>query len=109
MSEFLQYPYGKKPYADGTLRKMKKDELIQIIRDCEHNYRGLYWIYENSVRASERVFRTIGNLKLLRRITDRDIEGKAFVRPGLWWIDPLSRLALLEDFVEEWIKEADEK
>ncbi len=108
MVDLQQFPYGKKPYADGTLRKMTKEELIQIIRDCEHNYRGLYWMYENSVRASENIFRRLRQLKLLRRITDRDTEGNAIIRRDLGWTDPVSRLALLEDIVEEWDKEVNE-
>lgn len=107
MSVFMESPYGKKPYADGTLRKMTKEELIQIIRDCEHNYRGLYWMYENSVRASERIFRVLRTVKLLRRITDRDTEGNAIIRRDIGWTDALRRLALLEDIVEEWDKEVD--
>ena len=108
MVDLQQFPYGKKPYADGTLRKMTKEELIQIIRDCEHNYRGLYWMYENSVRASENIFRRLRQLKLLRRITERDHEGNPSIRKDLGWVDTLSRLAMLEDVVEAWNKEVEE-
>ena len=109
LKEWVHTPYHGKQYADSTLRGMKKEELIQIIRYCEHNYRGLYWMYENSVRASENIFRRLRQLKLLRRITDRDTEGNAIIRRDIGWTDALRRLALLEDIVEEWDKEVDDK
>lgn len=48
-------PYQKKPLADATLRRKTKDELIDIIRDYEHNYSVLYEAHENSIAAAEKL------------------------------------------------------
>ena len=52
-----RFPYAKKPYADSTLRNMTKLELIQIIRDYEHNYAALYETYERSIAYAEKRIR----------------------------------------------------
>ena len=51
---WLRFPYGKKPYADSTLRNMTKAELIQIIRDYEHNYAVLYEAHERGIAYAEK-------------------------------------------------------
>ena len=53
MMDLSKFPCHKKPYADSTLRNMKKGELIGILRDYEHNYGALYSFYENSVKNAE--------------------------------------------------------
>ena len=53
-------PYQKKPLADSTLHGMKKDDLIEIIRDYEHNYSVLYEQHQNSVAAAERLLKEAG-------------------------------------------------
>lgn len=57
-------PYQKKPLSDSTLRGMTKDELIDVLRDYEHNYSTLFEAYNNSVAAAE---------KLLRRALDVEV------------------------------------
>ena len=42
LKEWVHTPYHGKQYVDSTLRGMKKEELIQIVRDYEHNYNALY-------------------------------------------------------------------
>ena len=100
---WLRFPYAKKPYADSTLRNKTKAELIQIIRDYEHNYAVLYEAHERGVAYAEQKFRLLNATKLLKRLTVRDIEGNAHLRDSndVGWIDTLSRLALLEDIIEE--------
>ena len=51
---WLRFPYAKKPYADSTLRNMTKAELIQIIRDYEHNYAVLYEANERGIAYAEK-------------------------------------------------------
>ena len=53
-------PYQRKPLADSTLRGMTKGELIDVLRDYEHNYSVLYEQYQNSVAAAERMLREVG-------------------------------------------------
>ena len=50
-------PYQRKPLADSTLRGMTKGELIDVLRDYEHNYSVLYEQYQNSVAAAERMLK----------------------------------------------------
>ena len=50
-------PYQRKPLADSTLRGMSKDELIETLRDYEHNYSVLYEQYQNSVAAAEKLLK----------------------------------------------------
>lgn len=52
MIDLNQFPMHKKPYADNTLRCMPRKELIEYIRDIEHNYEALYWFYQNAVNAN---------------------------------------------------------
>lgn len=67
MIDLSKFPCHKKPYADSTLRNMRKDELIGILRDYEHNYGALYSFYENSVKNAEAL------LKQAERLTLGDI------------------------------------
>ena len=57
MIDFNQFPMHKKPYADNTLRCMPRKELIEYIRDIEHNYETLYWFYQNAVNANLEKFK----------------------------------------------------
>lgn len=101
---WLRFPYAKKPYADGTLRNMTKAELIQIIRDYEHNYAALYEANERGVAYAEKKFMILDYTKPLKRLTERDVEGNAHLKHNsdeVGWIDPVTRLALLEDIIEE--------
>lgn len=101
---WLRFPCAKKPYADSTLRNMTKAELIQIIRDYEHNYAVLYEAHERSVAYAEQKFRLLNATKLLKRLTVRDTEGNARLKNNseeVGWLNPVSRLALLEDIIEE--------
>lgn len=50
-------PYQKKPLSDSTLRGMTKGELVNVLRDYEHNYSVLYEQYQNSVAAAERMLK----------------------------------------------------
>lgn len=50
-------PYQRKPLAESTLHNMTKGELIDVLRDYEHNYSVLYEAYNNSVAAAERMLR----------------------------------------------------
>lgn len=52
---WLRFPYAKKPYADSTLRNMTKAQLIQVIRDYEHNYAVLYEANERGIAAAEKM------------------------------------------------------
>ena len=99
---WLRFPYAKKPYADGTLRNMTKAELIQIIRDYEHNYAILYEANERGIAFAEKIFKYLDVINILERLTTRDIEGNAHLKTSaeVGWIDPVTRLALLEDIIE---------
>lgn len=55
LKEWVHTPYHGKQYADSTLRGMKKEELIQIIRDYEHNYKALYEANERGIRAATKM------------------------------------------------------
>ena len=55
LKEWVHTPYHGKPYADSTLRGMKKEELIQIIRDYEHNYNALYEANERGIQAATKL------------------------------------------------------
>lgn len=103
INNWLRFPYEKKPLADSTLRNKTKAELIQIIRDYEHNYAALYEANERGVAYAEKKFTVLDATKLLKRLTVRDIEGNPHLRDSndVGWIDTISRLALLEDIVEE--------
>ena len=57
MLDRASFPYHRKPYADSTLRNMTKPELIQIIRDYEHNYAVLYEQNERGIAAAEKMLR----------------------------------------------------
>lgn len=100
---WLRFPCAKKPYADSTLRNMTKAELIQIIRNYEHNYAALYEANERGVAYAEKKFMILDYTKPLKRLTERDTEGNAHLRTSneVGWLDPVTRLALLEDIVEE--------
>lgn len=67
MIDLSKFPCHKKPYADSTLRNMRKGEIIGILRDYEHNYGALYSFYENSVKNAEAL------LKQAERLTLGDI------------------------------------
>ena len=64
MMDLSKFPCHKKPYADSTLRNMKKGELIGILRDYEHNYGALYSFYENSVKNAEALLKKAERLSL---------------------------------------------
>lgn len=55
------------------------------------------------LRAQEERFRALDATKLLKRQTFRDVDGNAHLRTSdeVGWLDPVTRLALLEDIVEE--------
>ena len=72
-----RFPCAKKPYADSTLRNMTKAELIQIIRDYEHNYSALYEANERGVAWAEKKFKVLDATKVLKRLTYRDPDGNA--------------------------------
>lgn len=55
LKEWVHTPYHGKQYADSTLRGMKKEELIQIIRDYEHNYNALYEANERGIQAATKM------------------------------------------------------
>ncbi|MBD5169346.1 MAG: hypothetical protein HDT20_04400 [Oscillibacter sp.] len=76
MIDLSKFPCHKKPYADSTLRNMRKDELIGILRDYEHNYGALYSFYENSVKNAEALLKqaerlTLGDILAVLRERDR--------------------------------------
>ena len=76
MIDLSKFPCHKKPYADSTLRNMKKGDLIGILRDYEHNYGALYSFYENSVKNAEALLKqaerlTLGALLALLQERDR--------------------------------------
>lgn len=52
---WLRMPYARRPLSDSTLKRMKKDELIEIIRDYEHNYEALYEANERGIAAAEKM------------------------------------------------------
>lgn len=60
---WLRFPYAKKPYADSTLRNMTKAQLIQVIRDYEHNYAALYEANERGAAWALEKFK-IGGFEL---------------------------------------------
>ena len=55
------------------------------------------------LKAQEERFRVLDATKVLKRQTVRDAEGKPHLRTSneVGWLDPVTRLALLEDIVEE--------
>lgn len=55
------------------------------------------------LRAQEERFRVLDATKMLKRQTVRDVDGNAHLRTSdeVGWLDPVTRLALLEDIVEE--------
>lgn len=103
VKEWVHTPYHGKPYADSTLRGMKKEELIQIIRDYEHNYSELYEANERGIAYAERKFKMLDATFLLKRLTARGLDGKPYLKSGdeVGWVDPVSRLAVLEDIIEK--------
>lgn len=58
VKEWVHTPYHGKQYADSTLHGMKKEELIQIIRDYEHNYNALYEANERGIQAAAKMLIT---------------------------------------------------
>lgn len=60
-------------------------------------------IIERLLKAQEERFRVLDATKLLRRLTVRGVDGKPHLRTSdeVGWLDPVTRLALLEDIVEE--------
>ena len=48
-----QFPMHKRPYSDNYLMSMPRNELIDHIRDIEHNYAVLYEFYQNSIKYGE--------------------------------------------------------
>ena len=55
------------------------------------------------LKAQEERFLVLDATKMLKRQTVRDAEGKPHLRTSneVGWLDPVTRLALLEDIVEE--------
>lgn len=51
--DWLRYPYAKRPYSDSSLSGKTKAELIQILRDYEHNYAVLYEANERGIKAAQ--------------------------------------------------------
>lgn len=51
---WMRMPYKRKPFSNSTLMGMKKSELIQIIRDYEHNYEALYIANERGIEYAEK-------------------------------------------------------
>lgn len=47
------FPMHKRPYSDNYLMSMPRKELIDHIRDIEHNYAVLYEFYQNSIKYGE--------------------------------------------------------
>ena len=60
-------------------------------------------IIDSLLRAQEERFRVLDATKMLKRQTVRDVDGNAHLRTSdeVSWLDPVTRLALLEDIVEE--------
>ena len=60
-------------------------------------------IIDRLLKEQEERFRVLDATKVLKRQTVRDAEGKPHLRTSdeVGWLDPVSRLALLEDIVEE--------
>ena len=60
-------------------------------------------IIERLLRAQEERFRVLDATKMLKRQTVRGVDGKPHLRTSdeVGWLDPVSRLAVLEDIVEE--------
>ena len=69
MMDLSKFPCHKKPYADSTLRNMKKGELIGILRDYEHNYGALYSLLA-VLQDGDRVF-------IVRRMGPHECEAVA--------------------------------
>lgn len=60
-------------------------------------------IIDRLLKEQEERFRVLDATKLLKRQTVRDVDGNAHLRTSneVCWLDPVTRLALLEDIVEE--------
>ena len=60
-------------------------------------------IIDRLLKEQEERFRVLDATKLLKRQTFRDADGNAHLRTSneVGWLDPVTRLALLEDIVEE--------
>lgn len=60
-------------------------------------------IIDRLLKEQEERFRALDATKLLERQTFRDADGNAHLRTSneVGWLDPVTRLALLEDIVEE--------
>lgn len=79
MMDLSKFPCHKKPYADSTLRNMKKGELIGILRDYEHNYGALYSFYENSVKNAEALLKKAERLSLGALLAVLQDEARVFI------------------------------
>ena len=60
-------------------------------------------IIDRLLKEQEERFRVLDATKVLKRQTVRDVDGNAHLRTSdeVGWLDPVTRLALLEDIVEE--------
>ncbi|MBO5918737.1 MAG: hypothetical protein J6Q14_08235 [Oscillospiraceae bacterium] len=60
-------------------------------------------IIDKLLKEQEERFRVLDATKVLKRQTFRDADGNAHLRTSneVGWLDPVTRLALLEDIVEE--------
>ncbi len=62
--------YGMKRYADSTLMQRTKAELIEMIRDYEHNYNLMLQMNEQQARNFEEILRGM-RLGLVEREVQR--------------------------------------
>lgn len=47
--------YGREPYAESTLKSMKKEELIELLCIAQHNYEALLENYGNVQSYAEKL------------------------------------------------------
>lgn len=64
---------GKETYADSTLKKMKKDELIDIIRMLEKNIESVEWMNDNQYQLLNQMSLDLRFYKTHDLVNRRDI------------------------------------
>lgn len=82
---WLRFPYAKKPYADSTLRNMTKAQLIQVIRDYEHNYAVLYEANERGIAAAEKMIQDEPAVDVKLVVKGEKVEIDGFDRDWVHW------------------------
>lgn len=88
INNWLRFPCAKKPYADSTLRSKTKSELIQILRDYEHNYEVLWQANERGIKAAQEMLQKAGRwISVKERMPEDGKNVLAYEGGGFFYID----------------------